>query len=148
MQKASVDIRAELARENAASGMAEAPRAARPLDEELNKYSAEHPIEVLRRRDDLPEGVRATASHLRSNYDMKNHAVAAGDHAQAIDSEFIHRFGIAGPADEASKRLTELAETGLDFIRVVPGSRDMPPAVGGQSIQGLAKVVSELGWGG
>lgn len=93
----------------------------------------------------LPEGVREAAQHLRTDYDMKNHAVGAGDHAQGLESDFIHRFGIAGPLDEAINRFTAIRETGIDFVRVVPGSRDMPREVAAHSIQALAKVVSEVG---
>jgi hypothetical protein len=71
---------------------------------------------------------------------MKDHAVSAGAHAQALDAEFIHRFGIAGPLDEALTRLREIRDTGVDFLRIIPGSRDMPPAVGAESMQGLAKA--------
>jgi hypothetical protein len=76
---------------------------------------------------------------------MANHAVSAGAHAQALDAEFIHRFGIAGPLDEAMTRFREIGESGIEFVRVVPGSRDMPAAVAGPSIQALAKVVGEVG---
>ncbi|MFK7895201.1 MAG: LLM class flavin-dependent oxidoreductase [Myxococcota bacterium] len=89
----------------------------------------------------LPEGTRAAAEHLRTDYDMDNHAVAAGAHAQALDAEFIHRFGIAGPLDEAIKRFEEIRDTGIDYVRVIPGSRDMAPGVGAQSLQALQKVV-------
>lgn len=94
--------------------------------------------------DSLPEGAREAAQHLRSNYDMTNHGVAAGAHAQALDAEFIHRFGIAGPVEEAIARFQDIRDVGIDFVRVVPGSRDMPPEVAGTSIPGLAKVASEV----
>ena len=94
--------------------------------------------------DSLPEGTRAAARHLRTGYDMKNHGVASGDHAQALEADFIHRFGIAGPAEEAARRLKEIRDVGIDFLRVVPGSRDMPPGVGATSLQGLASVVDEV----
>ena len=93
----------------------------------------------------LPEGVRSAAQHLRTGYDMKNHAVAAGDHAQALDAEFIHRFGIAGPIDEAAARFQAISETGMDYVRVVPGSRDMPRDIGAISIQALSQVAAKLG---
>ena len=95
--------------------------------------------------DSLPEGVRDAARHLRTGYDMKNHAVAAGAHAQALDVEFIHRFGIAGPLDEAIGRFQEIQGTGIDFVRVVPGSRDIPLEVAAASIQALGKVVTAVG---
>jgi 5,10-methylenetetrahydromethanopterin reductase len=103
-------------------------------------FSGFHGMDI----ESLPEGTRAAARHLRTGYDMANHGAAAGEHAQALDDEFIHRFGIAGPLDEAVTRFREIRETGIDFVRVVPGSRDMPPAVAGPSIQGLAKIVGEV----
>jgi 5,10-methylenetetrahydromethanopterin reductase len=92
----------------------------------------------------LPQDVQAAASHLRTAYDMKNHAVSAGAHAQALDADFIHRFGIAGPLDEAMTRMREIRETGVDFLRIIPGSRDMPPGIGAESMQGVAKVRAAL----
>lgn len=94
--------------------------------------------------DSLPESAREAARSLRTGYDMANHAVGAGAHAQALEDEFIHRFGIAGPIEEATARFREIRDIGMDFVRVVPGSRDMPPAVGGASLQALAKVVGEV----
>jgi 5,10-methylenetetrahydromethanopterin reductase len=91
--------------------------------------------------DALPEGAREAARHLRQNYDMTNHAVTAGAHAQALESDFIHRFGIAGPVEEAISRFEEIRDTGIDFVRVIPGSRDMAPSVGFPSLQALAKLV-------
>jgi 5,10-methylenetetrahydromethanopterin reductase len=91
--------------------------------------------------ESLPEGTREAARHLRQNYDMANHARTAGAHAQALDDDFIHRFGIAGPANEAIARFKEIRAIGIDFVRVVPGSRDMSPGVGGPSLQTLAKQV-------
>ena len=93
----------------------------------------------------LPEGTRAAARHLRSHYDMARHGEAAGAHAQALDAEFVHRFGIAGPLEEAISRFREIKDSGIEFVRVVPGSRDMPPALAGPSIQSLAKVAAQLG---
>jgi len=92
--------------------------------------------------DSLPEGAREAASQLRTGYDMSNHAVGTGAHAQALDAEFIHRFGIAGPLDEAITRFQDIRDTGVDFVRVVPGSRDMPRDIAGASIQALSKVAS------
>ena len=94
--------------------------------------------------ESLPEGTRDAARHLRSGYDMKNHAVAAGAHAQALDADFIHRFGIAGPLDEALPRFAELRDAGVEFVRVVPGSRDIPRDIAAQSIQALGKAVQAL----
>lgn len=94
--------------------------------------------------DALPEGARDAARHLRENYDMKNHARGAGAHAQALDADFIHRFGIAGPIEEAKERLEAIRETGIHDLRIVPGSRDMDPGVGGPSLQALGKLATEF----
>jgi 5,10-methylenetetrahydromethanopterin reductase len=88
----------------------------------------------------LPEGAREAARQLRSGYDMANHAVSAGAHAQALDAEFVHRFGIAGPLDEGIARFEAIRDTGIEFVRVVPGSRDMPRDVAAASIQALGKL--------
>jgi len=90
---------------------------------------------------------RAAARLLRSGDDMTNHAVASGAHAQALDADFIPRFGIAGPIDEALARFGALRDLGLGFVRIVPGSRDMPGEVAARSIQALGRVVSKLGGG-
>jgi 5,10-methylenetetrahydromethanopterin reductase len=95
--------------------------------------------------ESIPESAREAARHLRTDYDMANHAVSTGAHAQALDTEFIHRFGIAGPAGEAITRFEAIRDTGIDFVRIVPGSRDMPRDVAALSIQALGKVVKEVG---
>jgi hypothetical protein len=92
----------------------------------------------------LPEGTREAARQLRTGYDMANHAVATGAHAQALDAEFIHRFGIASPLDAAITRFEAIRDAGVDFVRVVPGSRDMPRDVGARSIQALGIVAAKL----
>jgi 5,10-methylenetetrahydromethanopterin reductase len=91
--------------------------------------------------ESLPEATRAAARHLRESYDMAHHGEAASGHARAIDADFVHRFGIAGPVEEAVARFGELRDLGLDFVRVVPGSRDMDPGVGAQSLLAIAKDV-------
>jgi 5,10-methylenetetrahydromethanopterin reductase len=90
----------------------------------------------------LPEQMRATAAHLREHYDMRNHGVAAGAHAQALDDEFLDWFGIVGPLEEARVRFAALADLELDFLRVIPGSRDTPPAVVSESLRLLATEIA------
>ncbi|MEZ5219379.1 MAG: LLM class flavin-dependent oxidoreductase [Ilumatobacteraceae bacterium] len=96
------------------------------------------------RIDELPEGVRQAAEAMRTGYDMADHGAARGSHAQGLDAEFIHRFGIAGPLDEARRRLTEVRDLGIDFVRVIPGSRDAPSEVTFPSIAALSTLVDEL----
>ncbi|MCB1003922.1 MAG: LLM class flavin-dependent oxidoreductase [Acidimicrobiales bacterium] len=96
------------------------------------------------RIDELPEGVRKAAETMRTGYDMAHHGAAAGSHAQALDADFIHRFGIAGPLDEARRRLVEIRDLGIDFVRVIPGSRDAPAEVTMASIASLSTLVGGL----
>lgn len=96
------------------------------------------------RIDELPEGVRKAAETMRTDYDMTHHGAAGGSHAQALDAEFIHRFGIAGPLDEARQRLSDVCALGIDFVRVIPGSRDAPSEVTLPSIVALSSLVDEF----
>lgn len=106
-------------------------------------FSGFHGMDI----ESLPEHARKAASQLRTGYDMGKHASSTGAHAQALEAGFIHRFGIAGPVEEAIERFQALAATGIDFVRIVPGSRDMSPEVGARSIQGIAEVVRKLSKG-
>ena len=94
--------------------------------------------------EELPEGVRKAAETMRTGYDMTHHGAAAGAHAQALDPEFIHRFGIAGPLEEARARFAEIRDLGIDFVRVIPGSRDAPSEVTLPSIAQLSTLVGEF----
>ncbi|MCB0989525.1 MAG: LLM class flavin-dependent oxidoreductase [Acidimicrobiales bacterium] len=96
------------------------------------------------RIDELPEGVRKAAETMRTSYDMAHHGAASGSHAQALDAEFIHRFGIAGPLDEARERLTAVRDLGIDFVRVIPGSRGAPSEVTLPSIAAISTLVDEF----
>ncbi len=53
--------------------------------------------------------------------------------------------GATPPRGARHQDVEEIREVGIDFVRVVPGSRDMPPEVAGPSIMALAKVVGEFG---
>lgn len=96
------------------------------------------------RIDELPEGVRKAAETMRTDYDMASHGSGAGTHAQSLDAEFIHRFGIAGPLSEARQRLLEVRDVGIDFVRIIPGSRDAPSEVTLPSIASLSTLVDEF----
>lgn len=94
--------------------------------------------------DQLPEAVRSVAATMRTGYDMTHHGAAAGTHAQALEPEFIHRFGIAGPLEEARSRFTEIRDLGIDFVRVIPGSRDASSDVTLPSIAQLSTLVDDF----
>jgi len=94
--------------------------------------------------DELPAAVQQAAESMRAGYDMTHHGAAAGSHAQALTPEFIHRFGIAGPLDQARTRLRQIGDLGIDFVRIIPGSRDAPGEVTLPSIAALSTLVEEF----
>ena len=97
--------------------------------------------------DSLPEAAREAARQMRTGYDMADHAVGSGARAQSLAADFIHRFGVAGPLEEAITRFEEIRDAGIDFVRVVPGSRDMPREVASTSMPGLSKVAAAVATG-
>src|SRR4029078_9442417 len=81
------------------------------------------------------------AVHLRQNYDLRGHGRSDTSHAQGLDDAFVDSFGIVGPVETPMPRFERLKALGLDFCRVVPGSRDAPPEVTRASLMTLASVV-------
>ena len=81
------------------------------------------------------------ARDLQTGYDLAEHGQAGAAHAKALDPEFIDRFGIVGPLEVALPRFERLAQLGLDFCRVIPGSRDAAPDVVSSSMLQLASEV-------
>ena len=90
------------------------------------------------------ETQQALLARLRRIEGRARRARAAGSHAQALTPEFIHRFGIAGPLDEARTRLRQIGDLGIDFVRIIPGSRDAPGEVTLPSIAALSTLVEEF----
>jgi 5,10-methylenetetrahydromethanopterin reductase len=91
--------------------------------------------------ESMDPALRDAALHLRSHYDVRDHGRADTAHAQALADDFVDRFGIVGPIDTAVRRFERLAALGLDFCRVVPGSRDAPPEIIAASMTSLASIV-------
>jgi hypothetical protein len=89
----------------------------------------------------MDPGLRDAALHLRENYDLRDHGRADTSHPQALDDAFVDGFGIVGPVEKAVPRFERLKALGLDFCRVVPGSRDADPDVTRASLMTLATVV-------
>src|SRR6185369_10581367 len=89
----------------------------------------------------MDPGLRDAANHLRENYDLRDHGRSDTPHAQALDDAFVDRFGIVGPVETALPRFERLKALGLDFCRVVPGSRDAAPEITLASLTTLATVV-------
>lgn len=91
--------------------------------------------------DAMEPSLRKAAEHLQASYDLGGHGQAGAAHAQALDPEFIDRFGIVGPLETVVPRFERLAQLGLHFCRVIPGSRDAAPDVVSSSMMHLAAEV-------
>lgn len=91
--------------------------------------------------DAMDPSLRNAADHLRENYDLRDHGRADTSHASQLDDAFVDGFGIVGPVETSLPRFQRLQALGLDFCRVVPGSRDAPPEIVVASLQTLATVV-------
>jgi 5,10-methylenetetrahydromethanopterin reductase len=89
----------------------------------------------------MDSGLRDAANHLRENYDLRDHGRSDTSHAQALDDDFVDRFGIVGPVETALPRFERLKALGLDFCRVIPGSRDADPEITRAALMTLATVV-------
>ncbi|HEY2774315.1 MAG TPA: LLM class flavin-dependent oxidoreductase [Candidatus Binatia bacterium] len=89
----------------------------------------------------MDPALREAALHLRENYDHVGHGRSDAEHARGLDDEFIDRFGIVGPVETVVPRFERLAALGLDFCRVIPGSRDAPAEILGPSMMTLATTV-------
>jgi 5,10-methylenetetrahydromethanopterin reductase len=89
----------------------------------------------------MDPALRDAALHLREHYDLRDHGRSDTSHAQGLDDAFVDRFGIVGPVETALPRFERLKALGLDFCRVIPGSRDAPPEITFASLTTLATVV-------
>jgi 5,10-methylenetetrahydromethanopterin reductase len=91
--------------------------------------------------DHLPAPLRDAAAAMRARYDMRDHTRAGAGHAQALEDAFLDWYGVAGPVDVVRERLQRLADLGLDFCHVVPGSFDTPRDVLRESLRLLGTEV-------
>lgn len=89
----------------------------------------------------LPAPLAAAARQLRGSYDMARHTRADAEHARGLDDAFLDWFAITGPLDEVAPRFERLAELGLDFCHVVPGSAPGRRGLGAASMEAIAKDV-------
>jgi 5,10-methylenetetrahydromethanopterin reductase len=89
----------------------------------------------------LPAPLQKAVAWVRDNYDMKNHTRAGVAHTLGIEDDFVDWFGIVGSADAARARFRELAELGLDFVHLVPGSTGADRAVVNASLQAISKEI-------
>lgn len=89
----------------------------------------------------MEPSLQKAARDLQTGYDLAGHGKADATHAQALDPDFIDQFGIVGPLEVALPRFERLAQLGLDFCRVIPGSRDAARDVVSASLVQLASVM-------
>jgi 5,10-methylenetetrahydromethanopterin reductase len=66
------------------------------------------------------ERTRAELLAARAAYDMTRHMESGTSHAAAVSTEFVDRFGIAGPPDECVERIRAVRQLGFDRL-VLPG---------------------------
>jgi 5,10-methylenetetrahydromethanopterin reductase len=90
----------------------------------------------------LPKPLQNAARYLRERYDMREHTRSDAAHAAGLSDEFVDWFGIAGPPDQALPRFRQLAELGLHFITVIPGSTGMPREIAIASVVNLAQDIA------
>ncbi|HEU0167266.1 MAG TPA: LLM class flavin-dependent oxidoreductase [Chloroflexota bacterium] len=76
-------------------------------------------------RGSLPDADRTVAERLAAGYDIQAHGITAARHSEALDDDFVDRFGIVGPSEYVAERLQELAALGLQHVIIVGHSRDV-----------------------
>lgn len=89
----------------------------------------------------LPAPLQQAAAWIREHYDMRDHTRTGVAHTRGISDAFVDWFAIAGPLARARERVRALAELGLDFVHVVPGSTGADPALIGASLDTLAREI-------
>jgi 5,10-methylenetetrahydromethanopterin reductase len=91
--------------------------------------------------DRLPRPLRDAVLYIREHYDMRDHTRTGVAHTAGIADDFVDWFAIAGPPDVAVHRLQQLANLGLDFVHIIPGSTGMPREVAIGSVTQLGRDV-------
>jgi 5,10-methylenetetrahydromethanopterin reductase len=89
----------------------------------------------------LPPPLREAVEWVGAHYDMREHTRTGVAHTAGISDAFLDWFGIVGPAAKARERFRALADLGLDFVRVVPGSTGAEMAVVAASLEAIAKEI-------
>lgn len=89
----------------------------------------------------LPAPLREAVAHLEEHYDMRHHTRADAAHTRGLSDAFLDWFGVAGPTERVVSRFRKLADLGLDFAYVVPGSTGADRAVVSASLRSLASAV-------
>ncbi len=87
------------------------------------RFATEAPVQGA-----MSESSRKTIAQLRSGYELARHGDAQAPAARELDSDFIDRFALVGPAAKVAERVIEINSLGVDRVIVVPGSLDADPA--------------------
>jgi len=87
------------------------------------RFAAEAPVQGA-----MSESTRTTIAQLRAGYERARHGDAQAPAAQQLQSDFIDRFALVGPAATVAERMIEINSLGIDRVIVVPGSLDADPA--------------------
>lgn len=64
----------------------------------------------------VSENERANLERVASSYDMKNHGANISKQTQALDPDFIEKFGLVGDPQRCVERLLEISELGIDKL--------------------------------
>jgi len=88
-----------------------------------------------------PTALSSAARALGESYEMDHHARAGNAGAQGLDEDLLDQFAVLGPAAHVTSRFRALAEIGLDFITIAPGSSDMSWEEGWHSIERIGHEV-------
>jgi 5,10-methylenetetrahydromethanopterin reductase len=89
----------------------------------------------------LPGPLQQAVAWVRENYDMRHHTRADAAHTHGITDDFVDWFGIVGNGAVARERFQALADLGLDFVHVVPGSTGADRDVVSASLDLLSKEI-------
>jgi 5,10-methylenetetrahydromethanopterin reductase len=90
---------------------------------------------------DLPDNLRRAAETLKNNYRLEETGQSTALHAKLLPDDFIDWFGLVGPWESVRERFEQLKELGLDYVRVLPGSVDMPQEVAVGTLMSLSKHI-------
>jgi alkanesulfonate monooxygenase SsuD/methylene tetrahydromethanopterin reductase-like flavin-dependent oxidoreductase (luciferase family) len=84
-----------------------------------------HVVDLVNRypRDQLPEELTGYIRD-RTGYDYHHHAEVGSDNARFVTDQVVDRFCVIGPPEEHVRRLTELAEAGVDQFNIYLMSGD------------------------
>ncbi len=89
----------------------------------------------------LPAPMREAVAWVGEHYDMRVHTRADAPHVRGISDAFVDWFAAVGPIGRVRERIRALAELGLDFVHVVPGSTGADPKLVGASLEAIAKEI-------